>query len=194
MKKILVVVFSVLIFAACTMPETKIYSLSVKNEITKPAIRTGASINITVKSARYLSQSYIAHRTSPYELQISRYYKWDSAPDEIVKEAFRESLANANMFNEVRTSNFVAADVYSLEINLKKFERFDGADGSYGDLAFEVLLISPEGRELYRGSVSKRMKMAEKNFTGLAKVLSAGLSEGIEEVEAGIVKNMPAGT
>jgi len=55
----------VLLVTACTMPETKIYSLYLPLENKTPESGAVVSITVGVSSPRYLAQPYIAHRTSP---------------------------------------------------------------------------------------------------------------------------------
>jgi uncharacterized lipoprotein YmbA len=193
MMRLLMVLICLLLFAACTMPETKIYSISLPAIQETPAPRTDASINVLVQAPRFLSQSYIAFRTSPYELQLSRYSRWDSAPDDIVRDAFRDNLASLEVFREVKATPVTPQGSYGLEINLRRFERFDDGNASFGELVFDINLISPEGKELYHGTVSKSRKLEDRSFLSLAKTLSAALSEGITEVKGRIVENTKGG-
>lgn len=195
MQRFLAVIFSVFLISACTMPETKIYSIYMttpplptfsKGEITKGVneIESTAekSLIVMIDAPRYLSQSYIAYRNSPYQLEISRYSKWESPPNNIVKEAFRNRISSTGIFKEVRSSNIVPNDFCSLAINLKKFERYDEGNDSFGDLFFDVQLSSPDGKELYHQTISKHVKLDDETFLSLAKGLSAALSESIEEI------------
>lgn len=193
MLKGFIVTMTVFLAAACTMPETKIYSLALPEGKETSDVKAGAAVNIFVHSPRYLSQAYIAYRTSPYQLQISRYSKWDSSPDEMVREAFKDSLSSSSLFREVRTSNFASSGYHSFEVHLRRFERSDEGNDSFGELVFDVSLLSPEGKELYRCAVSRKVRLEDKSFLGLAKALSAALSEGIGEMKAGLVKALPAG-
>jgi uncharacterized lipoprotein YmbA len=174
------------ICAACAMPQTKIYSLALKNEGPAAKTKTEASLDLVVHSPRYLSQPYIAYRTSPYQLDIARYSKWDSPPAEMVRESFRNALSAAALFKEVRASNFVPPAFYSLEIDLKRFERLDNGSGSFADLSFDLGLLSPDGKTLYRGSFEKKIKLGDRGFTSLAEALSRALAEGIDEAKAAI--------
>jgi len=179
------------------MPETNIYSLYIPNpplpSFSPPqAEREGgfsaaAAIVIRIHSPRYLTQSYIAYRYSPYQLEISRYSKWESPPGDMVKEAFKDSLSTTGLFKEVRVLNTISGEFYSLEINLKRFEGYDAGNDSFGELLFDVNLFSPDGRELYIGTISKKVKLDDRGFLSLAKGLSSALTEGIGEVRNSIV-------
>ena len=138
MKRLLMIMITVLALSACTMPSTKIYSLSIPVEKDAASAKSGASVNILIHSPRYLSQAYIAYRLSPYQLEISRYSKWDSTPNEMVKEAFKDSLSATGIFNEVRTSNFTLSGFYTVDVNLKRFERSDNGNDSFAELAFSL--------------------------------------------------------
>lgn len=176
-----ILLLGVLLMAACSMPETRIYSLHLPADNNKAQTRKPAMITLKVQSPRYLSQPYIAHRLSPYQLDISRYAKWDSAPDEMVREIFRNALAA--QYDNVRASNYVAEGSLLLNINLKRFEQ---VNGSYAELAFDAVLYSAEGRELYRIEEQKRVEIDTKDTAGVAKGLSAALNDAVKEVLAGL--------
>ena len=199
MQRFLAVIFSVFLISACTIPETKIYSIYMTTPPLPPfsngEIRMGVneidstaekSLIVMIDAPRYLSQAYIAYRNSPYQLEISRYSKWESPPNNMVREAFKTRIFSTGDFKEVRSSNIVPNGFYSLAINLKKFERYDEGNDSFGDLFFDVQLSSPDGKELYHQTISKHVKLDDETFLSLAKGLSAALSESIEEVSESI--------
>src|SRR4030043_270678 len=200
MQRVLLIILSIFFISACTMPETNIYSLYLPNPPSPPFSKGGmgrfsnetnaksdASIVIRMHSPRYLTQSYIAYRYSPYQLEISRYSKWESPPSDMVKEAFKDSLSVTGLFKEVRVLNTISGEFYSLEINLKRFEGYDAGSDSFGELLFDVNLFSPDGRELYSGNISNKVKLDDRGFLSLAKGLSSALTEGIGEVRNSIV-------
>lgn len=176
-----IVLLGILLVAACSMPETRIYSLHMPADNNRAQVRKQATIILRVQSPRYLAQPYIAHRLSAYQLDISRYAKWDSAPVEMVREIFRDSLSA--VYEDVRTSNSVAEGSYVLNINLKRFER---VDDSYAELALDAVLLSAEGKEMLRFEERKKVQLDTKDSAGLAKGLSAALSESVKEVLAGL--------
>jgi len=145
------------------------------------------SIVILVNSHKYLSQTYIAYRNSPYQLDISKYSKWEASPGDMIREALRNSLFLTGVFKEVRISNTIPGGFYSLEINLKKFERFDEGSDSYAELLYDVKLFSPDIVDLYHVTISKKVKLDDKSFLSLAKGLSSAMSDGIKEVTDSIV-------
>jgi ABC-type uncharacterized transport system auxiliary subunit len=194
MRRLFAIILTAVLFASCTMPETRIYNLSLPDEKEKNNNTSArASVNITVHSPRYLSQPYIALRTSPYQLEISKYSKWDAPPTDLVRAAFKDSFSSTGMFKEIRASSFPEEGFYSLEVNLKKFEKSDSSDASFMELVFEVTFRSPDGLELYSRSFSKTSKLDDKSFPGLAKGLSSALAEGITEVKTGVLKAMNTG-
>lgn len=183
LRRVKIVFLMVLLTAACTMPATKIYSLYFPDEEKTAQKTSGTSLSLSVASARYLAQPYIAYRTSPYQLELSGYAKWDAAPAEMVRDAFRHSFETCGLFKEVRTSHFPTQDAYALEIYVRRFERLDAEGGPYGDLAFDARLFSPGGKELYRGEFSRKVRLHDGSFLSLAKALSAGLLETMDEVK-----------
>jgi len=168
--------------AACSMPETQIYSLHLPTPKNSPNKNTNASIAILIHSPKYLTQPYIAYRKSPYELLISRYSKWESSPEEMVSHAMKDVLSASGFFKEIRTSYVVPAGFYSLTIQLRRFERIDEGEDSFGELSFEATLRSPNGKDVYQGNVSKKTKLEDRSFASLAKGLSTSLAEGITEI------------
>jgi hypothetical protein len=174
------------------MPETKIYSIyiPIDSKIVNGKTDNSVTIVVVVHAPRYLTQPYIAYRESPYQLKISKYSKWDAPPSEIVRGGFKDSLSSTEIFQEVRISNTVPISFYSLKINLKKFERYDEGKDSFGELLMDVDLLSPDAKELYRGSISKRVRLDDQSFLSLAKGLSSALTEGISEVRGNIVQSL----
>lgn len=180
-----ILLFGVILLVACSMPETRIYSLHLPPDSSKPVARKQAMITLRVQSPRYLAQPYVAHRLSPYQLDISRYAKWDSAPDEMVREIFRNALSA--QYQDVRASNYVSEGSLVLNINLKRFEQ---VDASFAELAFDAVLYSAEGKELYRIEEQKRVEIDTKDTAGVAKGLSAALSDAVREVLSGLVSKI----
>lgn len=178
----------VAVVAACSIPQTKIYSLALRNDDPAAKTKTDASLDLVVRSPRYLSQPYIALRTSPYQLEIAKYSKWEAPPAEMVRDSFRSALSATGLFREVKASNFVPPAYYSLEIYLQRFGMLDNGSDSFADLAFDLDLCSPEGESLYRGSFKKKIKLASRDFRALAEVMSGALAEGIDEAKAEIAK------
>lgn len=176
-----IVLLGVLVIAACSMPETRIYSLHMPADNNKAQARKQVVITVRVQSPRYLAQPYIAHRLSPYQLDVSRYAKWDSAPVDMVREIFKDSLSG--VYQDVRASNFAPEGSLILNIHLKRFER---VDESFAELAFDAELYSAEGRELYHLEEQKRVQIDTKDPSGVAKGLSAALNEAVKEVLAGL--------
>ncbi len=184
-------ILSVVCLLSCTMSDTKIYSLALPPA--KEMSHTGpvASVNVLVNAPRYLDQPYIAYRTSRYELEISNASRWDSSPADMVKEAIKNSLSLSGFFAAVRTTAVTPPGFYRCEVNLRRFERLDKGDDSFGELDFGIVFLSPEGGILYSGSFSKEGKLDDKSFLSLAKFLSEALSQGLEEARAAIIKSIP---
>ena len=184
--------FAVLFLSACTMPDTKIYSLNLNApEISSP-VKDGfsdKSLVILVNAPRYLTQPYIAYRNSPYELEISRYSKWEASPQEMFRGALKNYLSAAGVFKEVRVSNVVPEGFYSLDIDIKKFERYDEGNDSYGELMFDCALYSSDEVRISGSTISKKIKLEDRTYLNLAKGLSKALNEAIKETIDALVTN-----
>jgi len=202
MRKRILLLSLIVFLASCAMSETRIYSLYMPDPAAS-SLSTGstegdsggtngkenAAVAVLVSCPKYLSQPYIALRSSPYQLTVSRYSKWDSSPDEIVQSALKQSLSHG-LFKEVRTSHTVPTGFYSLKIDLRKFERSDEGALAFGEVAFEVNLISPDGKNLYDKHIVKKTQLADRSFVSLAKGLSSILGEGVDEVRGDIEKSL----
>lgn len=190
MKKIIIIIFTIFLLISCSMPETKIYSIYAPFDSEISGGKKDTSITIVVHAPRYLKQPYIAYRESPYQLKISRYSKWDESPNEIVKIYFKDSIYSTGLFQDVRTSNTLSSTTYSLKIDLKRFERYDEGKDSFGELAMDVVLFSPDMNVLYQDNISKKVKLDDRDFLHLAKGLSITLTELIAEVSKNIVQSL----
>jgi len=185
-----IIVILILFLSACSLPETKVYSLYIPVDKAAVGIKTDASIVITVHSPRYLAQPYIAFRISPYQLEISRYSKWVSSPDDMIRDEFRTALSSTGLFKEVTVSPFSHIGFYSLVINLRKFERLDEGNSSFGELLLDADLLGPDSRTLYHGTITKKVHLDDRGFLSLARGLSLGLVEGLNEVRPRIEEAM----
>jgi uncharacterized lipoprotein YmbA len=191
MKKVLMLLLLLLFIGACAMPETRVYSLYLSMDKGKTIpLKGDASIVIMINSPRYLTQPYIVYRKSPYQLEISRYSKWEASPDQMLRGVFKDALSSTQRFKEVRATDIVLDGFYSLKIDLKRFERSDMGNDSFGELVFDVQFISPDGKELYQISISKRTKLEDRTFLSLAKGLSGAVAEGVEEVKENINRSI----
>lgn len=171
-----VLVVMLLALAACSMPETRIYSLNVPSGSDAPD-RKDVSVTFRMQGARYLEQPYIARRLSPYQLDISRYAKWDAPPVDLVRDAFRDALV-AHV-RQVRVSNAIAEGSTVLTVNLRRFEEVEAA---FGELVLDTEVATADGKVLRRMTVSRKVPLELKDHAGLAKALSAALNEAIRDV------------
>jgi uncharacterized lipoprotein YmbA len=193
MKKWLWILLPIFFIGACAMPETRIYSLYVPIDSGKTIhTKVDASIAMMINSPRHLTQPYIVYRKSPYQLEISRYSKWDESPEKRLCEVFKEAVSSIGIFKEIRVTNSLPGGYYSLMINLKKFERSDSGNDSFSELVFDVNFISPDDKKLFQSTISKKSKLDDRTFLSLTKGLSNGLTEGVEEVKNRIEMSLKA--
>jgi uncharacterized lipoprotein YmbA len=191
MKKWLKILLPIFFIGACSMPETRIYHLYIPMDKGKTShTKVDAPIAILIHSPRYLTQPYIVYRKSPYQIEISRYSKWEVSPDEKMREVFKEAISSMRAFKEVKVAHNIPNGFYSLKIHLKKFERSDTGSDSFGEIVFDVNFFSPDGRELYQNTISENSKLEDKTLLSLAKGLSNSLAEGVEEVRSSIERSL----
>jgi uncharacterized lipoprotein YmbA len=183
---------AVFFLSSCTMPDTKIYSLNLNAQEISSTVKDGfsdKSLVILVSAPRYLSQPYIAYRTSPYELQLSKYSKWEASPQEMFRGALKHYLSAAGIFKEVRVSNVVPEGFYYIETDIKKFERYDEGNDSYGELMFDFALFSPDEVRISGSTISKKIKLEDRTYLNLAKGLSKALDQAIKETIEAVMAN-----
>jgi ABC-type uncharacterized transport system auxiliary subunit len=174
------------------MPDTKIYSLNLNAPEISPTVKDGfsdKSLVILVNAPRYLSQPYIAYRNSPYELELSRYSKWEASPQEMFRGALKNYLSAAGVFKEVRVSNVVPEGFYYIETDIKKFERYDEGNDSYGELMFDCALYSSDEVRISGSAISKKIKLEDRTYLNLAKGLSKALDQAIKEAIEAVMAN-----
>ncbi|MGD0887104.1 MAG: ABC-type transport auxiliary lipoprotein family protein [Thermodesulfovibrionales bacterium] len=191
MRVFVVSVLSAVVLLSCSMSNTRIYNLSLPSMKEMPHVGAVASVNVLLHAPRYLDQPYIAYRISPYELKLSNASRWDSSPADIVKGAIKDSLSFSGFFAAVTTSAVTPPGFYRCEVSLRRFERFDKINDSFGELDLEIIFLSPEGRILYSGTLSKEAKLDDRSFLSLATFLSEALSQGLDEASAAIIKSLP---
>ena len=73
MLRYFVAIAVVFFITSCSMPETKIYNLDIPLEQASIQSTADDSLVIRIDVPRYLAQPYIAYRSSPYQMEISRY-------------------------------------------------------------------------------------------------------------------------
>jgi uncharacterized lipoprotein YmbA len=189
MKKAATGLLLVALASGCAMKETKTYSLNLASEALAQQSISDATVAVVVSSPRHLSQPYIVYRESLYTLDISRYAKWQAPPDDMLRDAIKDPLANS-LFREVRTTGSPRRGMYALKINLTHFERWDEADASYAEVAFVATFLSPQGKILFQQDFKRKTKLEDRRFASLAKGLSSSLDEAISELKASLAKAM----
>ncbi|KWT92062.1 ABC-type transport auxiliary lipoprotein family protein [Candidatus Magnetominusculus xianensis] len=192
-KKSLMLLIAITItvnISCATMPDTKIYSLDIHYDMTtKGELKPDIPIVIVVDSPRYLSQAFMAVRSSPYTLTIMKYSKWQSPPSTMVAEELKKALYSIGFFKDIRIAGIVKQNFYSLRIHLTRFEQFDELAASYGILSLDVDLLSPEGVNLYHNTFSKKIKLySSDDYTALAAGLSAALKDVMDELRTATAK------
>lgn len=188
---IIIVLCFLSLSCSMTMKETRTYSIYVPSENT--AVSQGTplkSIALQIHSEDYLNQPYIVERTSPFELDISRYSKWESSPYRIVRREFVRSLSSTGRFKVVKATSSTPKDFYILSIELRQFELLKKEGRSFSSLAMDVALRSPDGAELYNSMILKEKVLIENDSRALAEGLSALLTEALEECREAITDNL----
>ena len=191
-----ITIMFLLFIPACSMPETRIYSISVLHDLKATDSPVDKSIVIQMDSENYLRQPYIVHRNSPYELDIAKYSKWESSPYKMVRKELKDSLLSLDLFSDISVSSVSQKNSYILRVDLSKFERHDEGEKSYAFLEFDVDLLSPVGQKIYSDSVSSKEALDGRDFKNLAEVMSLSLKRGIDKtviaVAEAIRKHMKA--
>jgi uncharacterized lipoprotein YmbA len=176
------------------VPRTGIYTIDLPGAERLQGSAAGApDLAIEVSSPRYLEQAFIAQRTSPYSLDISRYSKWDMAPDKLAEWAFKEALSKTGRFRKVETYSAAPRGHHELDVTLRNFELLDEGGASYALFSIEVVLSSPGEELLYSESFSKKTMLSERSFKDLARELSLALEEALKGTGEGVLGALEAG-
>lgn len=179
------ILFVILLTAACSMPVTRIYSLYIPAEDAGSA-RLNEHLSIHVASSDYLRQPYIADRSSPYQLHIAKYAKWEESPLRMVRNEF----ARAFSLNDVNKANDASGSDYTLNVRLMRFERFVMNGQRIASLDLDISLYSQDGQPLYHRAVVKEQPLQGDDFESLARALSELLGEAVREISDDIVRTL----
>ncbi|MBF0516760.1 MAG: membrane integrity-associated transporter subunit PqiC [Nitrospirae bacterium] len=180
----IVALVTLAVISCASLPETKIYSLDIHYDMTAQGeARPDIPIVIVVDCPRYLSQAFMALRSSPYMLTILKFSKWQSPPSTMLAEELKKALYSIGYFKDIRIAGIVKPNVYSLKNNLTRFEQFNEGTSSYGLLSLDVDLLSPEGENIYHNTYSKKIKLnSSDDYTALAAGMSAALNDMLLEI------------
>ncbi|QWR77465.1 ABC-type transport auxiliary lipoprotein family protein [Candidatus Magnetomonas plexicatena] len=174
---LLVMVFS------CSVEQNKIYSLNISSfENVSTTGVTDVSLGILVTAPKYLSQPYLSHRSTPYELTTELYSKWEAPPVKMISENFRNALYDLTFFKDVRILTVQRRDYYCLKINLRRFERFNYNTPLQGVVEFDYDLFTPDDKNILHGVFSQKSPLSDKSFTALAESLSIALKDALTQI------------
>lgn len=165
-----------------TVPETKVYNIRFSNDIIKKSSdpNLGPITLFPVQAEKYLKQPFMVYRKSPYQIVISKFNRWDSAPRDILTKKINEALYSCNLFSNVYISNFQEEGSLGLRVNLRKFERYDNPDGSTSaELEYDARLLDPAGKEIYQRIFSLKKAVSDSNPSHLAEAMSQLIEAGI---------------
>jgi len=180
------------VLTSCTsVPATSIYTLDLP--VAEKQMSPNAedpSLAVHVRSPRYLAQPFIAMRTSPYELDISRFSKWDRPPDELIAEAVRDTIAQTGKFKEVEVYHMPPGGTYVLDLNLRQFELSKEGASSHALFALDVTLTSPAGDEVFSAQYSYDEAFASGGLQRLAEKLSASIEDALNKTRTGVLDSV----
>ncbi|MBF0519158.1 MAG: membrane integrity-associated transporter subunit PqiC [Nitrospirae bacterium] len=182
MNRLFATALLVMVFS-CTVEENRIYSLNISSyeNASSPGV-TDVSLGILVTAPKYLSQPYLSHRSSPYELTTELYSKWEAPPVKMISESFRNALYDLTFFKDVRIMTIQRRDYYCLKINLRRFERFDDTKPSLGVIEFDYDLLTPDDNNILHGVFAKKSPLSDQSFTTLAESLSIAMKEALIQI------------
>lgn len=186
---VLTIVLSAVLLWGCGMPATKMYTLQMPDTGELSIKARNDTLALIVHAPKYLSQPYIAYRNSPYELRIAKYSKWESPPDRMIGDIFREYILSSGIFHEVKILRSARPGVYRLDLIIRQFERLDEGSKSYGLFVMHANLTDAEGNLLFRKKISKKEEFTDSRFETLAKGMSILVSKACEEIGTEILSH-----
>lgn len=181
------IIVSILLIAACSMPVTRIYSLYIPVADTGSSASLKAPLAIRIAAPDYLMQPYIAYRSSPYQLRISKYAKWEESPLKMVRNEMRRALSVTGVFTDVNAAGAAPRGAYILKVQITRFERFVTTGRRAASLQLEINLGSPDGQTLYHRAIVKEKLLQGDDFEELARALSELLGEAVRESRDALV-------
>ena len=189
MRRTIGILLGIVILFGCSMPATSIYSLSIEQVSTSYKSAYDFPLGLVLHSPQYLSQAYIASRSSPYELRISKYSKWEAPPDRMVGESFRDFLFSAGIFQDIRIFRSPRKGLYNLELKIRRFERLNEGGKSYGLLTIDTIFSDNKGKLLFRKVIADTQELAGNDYASLAKGMSILMKRAYEELEKEILSH-----
>jgi uncharacterized lipoprotein YmbA len=189
MKRTASIVLAAILLWGCGMPATKMYTLQLPDTAELSDEANDATLALIVHAPKYLSQPYIAYRNSPYELRIAKYSKWESPPNRMIGDIFRERILSSGIFHEVKILRTSRPGVYRLDLNIRKFERLDEGRKSFGLFVIHANLTDAEGNLLFRKKISKKEELTDSRFETLAKEMSILVRQAYEEISTEILSH-----
>lgn len=183
-----------IVLIACSMSDTKIYTLKLMDSSSVDAFVNNVGkkpiININIESPRHLTQPYIITRYSDYQVAISKYSKWEASPRDMISKKIKKELESINVFKEVNISNINDSESYSLNLDLRRFELLSFGNENHGEILLIVDLVAPDGKKLYSDRIFKRIKLKSNNFDELAESLSIAINDLLGLIKNEIIKSI----
>ncbi len=190
MKHLFLSIFLIIVTTSCSAPSARIYSIYIPHEEIRYEKNNDLTLAVDVSGPKYLTQPFIAVRSSKYELTLLNYSKWESSPVKMTASEIKANpLLNAT-FGDVDIKRVLPADAYKLKVELKRFERIEERENVFGFIEFNAELISPEGRKIYSERLSRQKSIAGNDIKDLAMALSEQLNELIESTARSIAKKL----
>lgn len=191
-KVYICLVFFMISLLSCSMPETRIYTLQLKESPGESIIidetKSKPVINVHVVSPGHLKQPYIVTRYSDYQVGISKYCKWEASPRDIISNKIKEELESLNMFKDVNSADIDDNEAYLLNVDLKRFELLSFGKEYYGEILIYISFLSPDGKKLYSDRVYNKVKLKSNNFDELAESLSITLNNMLMLIKNEVIK------
>ena len=173
--------------AACSMPETRIYSLNADAGPKAAAKQAPVAVSVRVQSPRYLAQPYIVERVSPNQLAVSRYGRWEGTPEEMVKGVLRDALRPR--VREV-TVNRAVVDAFALNVEVKRFEKSIEGKASSALLILDYSLVGPDQSERFRSTCSRKIALQGADNQEFARAMGEAVASAAEEIAATVSERL----
>ncbi|HIJ59041.1 MAG TPA: hypothetical protein HPP56_00280 [Nitrospirae bacterium] len=180
----MLIIFMLVFIVSCSTAEIKIYSIymPIQEEILQ-SLKQQEILFLVVRSPKHLDQPYIIYRSSPFELNISSYAKWEATPLDIIRHNIVEILYSQRIYKEVKTLRpQVNEKTEVMIVDLKDFSRYDEDKVSYALLHFSVLLKDKDNKEIFIKDFKIKEKLNDKTYLSLARGMSQAITKTLQEV------------
>lgn len=186
--------FVLIFFISCSTPQMRIYSINISQYPQESRkVRIDEGVFLQIKTNKHFRQTNIIYKSSIYEMMPSLYAKWDSPPDDILRNQITEALIRKGLFKDVRyLKSPLTKKYFMLDIVIKDFSRIDEGNKSAAVLILDITLRDSNGNNIYKKESEFKEGLEDKTYLNLAKgmsnIMTSALIKITDDIEDALIK------